>query len=181
MSSSGMRYLVGVRFVSGLMAALLVAAVIAAQAGADESLSKLREEFRQESDPVKRAKFFPKLGTALIAEMRKAESTREYDSVRPLFLEFRDSAKAAFAGLMAMGRDAEKHSKGFRELEMYLRRSLHPLNDIVFGLPLEDREPLVGPQHDIEEMDDRLVRALFPHTPEAPKTPPSATGTHPEL
>ncbi len=179
MSSSGMRSLFGECFLFGPIAVLLLSAGFAPGARADDTLAKLREEYRQETEPIRRAKFFPKLGNALIAEMRKAESTREYDSVRPLFVEYRDGAGAAFAGLMATGRDAEKHSKGFRELEMHLRQSLRALNDLVFGLPLEDREALLGAQREIESMDDRLVRALFPHTPDAPKTPPSSASPHP--
>ena len=179
MSCSGMRNLAAECCLLGPIAVVLLWAAYAPGAWADDSLAKLREEYRQETDPIRRAKLFPKLGNALIAEMRKDESTREYDSVRPLFVEYRDGAMAAFAGLMATGRDAEKHSKGFRELEMHLRQSLRALNDLIFGLPLEDREALLGAQRDIESMDDRLVRALFPHTPDAPKTPPSSAGEHP--
>jgi hypothetical protein len=179
MSWSGMRRLVGARFVLGLMAACLVAAVFATGARAGKSLDTLREEYRQETDPFKRAKFFHKLGNALIAEMRKDEEAGEYAGVPPLFLEYRDSAKAAFEALMATGRNAEKHPKGFRELEIHLRQSLRALNDLVFGLPLENRGALLGPQHDVEAMDDQLVRALFPSTKNAPKTPPSAAHPHP--
>jgi hypothetical protein len=160
---------------------LLLAALYAASAHADESLESLRAEYRRETDAVKRAKLFPKLGAALIAEMRKQESTRQYDAVAPLFLEYRDGASAAYAGLVATGRDAERHSKGFRELEMHLRQSLHHLNDIIFGLPLEYREPLRGPQREIEEIDERLIKALFPGGPQPRKAPPSASETHPLL
>jgi hypothetical protein len=179
MSWSEIRWANAARFTSPLIAAALLVALVAAPARADESLESLRTEFHRETDAVKRAKLFPKLGTALIAEMRKLESTRQYDAVAPLFLEYRDGAKAAYEGLAASGRDAEKHSKGFRELEMHLRQSLHSLNDIVFGLPLDDREPLRGPQQEIEQIEEQLIRALFPRGPQPGKTPPSAARTHP--
>jgi len=145
----------------------------------DDDLTSLRAEFQQQTDAVKRAKFFSKLGTALLAEMRKREAAKEYERVAPLFLEYRDSASAAFAGLAASGHDAEKHPGGFRELEMHLRKSLHQLNDIVFGMPLEDREPLIGPQKDIENLDNRLVKALFPRGPQARGIPPSVANWQP--
>jgi hypothetical protein len=179
MSWSEIRWANPARVTSRLISALLLASVLAAPARADESLESLRAEFHRETDAVKRAKLFPKLGVALIAEMRKLESARQYDGVAPLFLEYRDGASAAYAGLAATGRDAEKHSKGFRELEMHLRQSLHSLNDIVFGLPLDDREPLRGPQQEIEQIEERLIRALFPRAPQPGKTPPSAAQTHP--
>jgi hypothetical protein len=180
MRRSGTRCTICVHFVANLFSALLAAGFIATPARADEPLGNLRQEFQQQADPVKRAKLFPKLGAALIAEMKKQEAAKQFDRVPPLFLEYRDSAAAAFAGLAGTGRDAEKHPAGFRELEMHLRRSLHVVNDIVFGLPLEDREPLRKPQQEIEDLDNRLIKALFPRGSQAPKTPPSAAGAHPQ-
>ena len=161
-------------------AVLCLAAIAAAPARAEDVLPVLRLEFQHQSDPVKRAKLFPKLGNALIAEMRRLESSREYETVPTLFHEYHDAASAAYDGLASSGRDAEKHSSGFRELEMHLRQSLHPLNDLVFGLPLADRDGLRLPQKDIEDLDDKLVKALFPRIPQHPKTPPSGAPPHPE-
>jgi len=177
----GIRFAGGVRFAIDLCAVMLAAALLLPPVRAEERLETLRAEFQQQNDPVKRAKLFGKLGNALIAEMRKLESTRQYDGVAPLFREYHDAATAAYSGLAATGRDAEKHSNGYRELEMHLRQSVHQLNDLVFGLPLADREALRGPQKDIEDLDEKLVKALFPRGPEPHKTPPSAPQPHPEL
>ncbi len=178
MSGSGIRAL---RAALKVSAAFLAAALLAAPLRAEEHLEALRTEFHNQNDPVKRAKFFSKLGAGLIAEMRKLESAHQFDGVTPLFLEFHDSATQAYDGLAATGRDAEKHSGGYRELEMYLCQALHPLNDLIFELPLADREALRGPQKDIEDLDEKLVRALFPHEPGSHKTPPSAAQPHPVL
>jgi hypothetical protein len=62
---------------------------------------------------------------------------------------------------------------------MHLRQSLHQLNDLIFGLPLAAREPLRAPQKDIEDLDEKLVKALFPRTQDSRKTPPSAPQPHP--
>jgi hypothetical protein len=180
MRRSGTRFSIFVRFVTNLFFALLAAAIFTAPAPADESLESLRREFQQQADPVKRAKHFPKFGAALLAEMKKQEAAKQFDRVPPLFLEYHDSAAAAFAGLAATGHDAEKHPAGFRELEMHLRQSLHQVNDIVFGLPLDDREPLRKPQQEIEDLDNRLIKALFPRGPQPHKAPPSAAGPHPQ-
>src|SRR5271167_299738 len=174
MGWSGTRYPNRVYLVASLISALLAAAIFAEAARAAENVERLREQFHQGQDPVQRAKLFPKLGAALLDEMKKLEAAKQYEQVLPLFLEYRDSAAAAFSGLTATGVDPEKHSAGFRELEMYLRRSLHQVNDVVFGMPLEDREPLRKAQQEIEDLDNRLVKALFPRGSQARKTPPSA-------
>ena len=176
----GIRFTSSVRSAIELCAVVLVAALIGTPARAEERLDALRAEFRSQTDAVKRAKLFPKLGSALIAQMRKLESTRDYEGVPPLFLEYHDSATAAYNGLAATGRDAEKHSNGYRELEIHLRQALRQLNDLVFGLPLADREALRGPQKDIEDLDEKLVKALFPRSQEPHKTPPSAPQPHPQ-
>jgi hypothetical protein len=175
----GIRFAGGYCFAIQLCAVVLASALIAAPARAEERLETLRTEFHNQSDPVKRAKMFSKLGGALIAEMRRLESTRQYDAVAPLFLEYHDSAAAAYNGLAATRRDAVKHSNGYRELEMHLRQSLHQLNELVFGLPLADREPLRGPEKDIADLDEKLVNALFPRGPDPRRTPPSGPQTHP--
>ena len=167
MRRSGTQYTAFVFYMSSIVALLLVGAPSRAAEPPDEDLPSLRLQFQQQTDPVKRAKLFSRLGAALLAEMKKQEAAKEYDRVTPLFLEYRDAASAAYAGLVSAKPDAEKHPGGYRELEMHLRRSLHQLNDVVFGMPLEERDALIGPQHDIENIDNRLVKALFPRGPQA--------------
>jgi hypothetical protein len=164
----------------GSLLALLLAAVTNGVAGPhDEDLGALRQQFQQQTDPVKRAKLFSRLGAALLAEMKKLEAAKDYEHVTPLFLEYRDAASAAFNGLAAANHDAEKHPNGYRELEMHLRQSLHQLNDVVFAMPLEEREALLGPQHEIENIDNRLVKALFPRGPQAHGIPPYTANWQP--
>ena len=168
---------------SNTISLLCLAALLApacAAAGREDDLASLRAQFKEQTDAVKRAKLFPKLGSALLAEMKKHEEAKEYDRVPPLLIEYRDSATTAVSALSAAGRDAEKHSGGFRELEMHLRRALHQVNDIIYGMPLDDREPLRGPQHDIEELDNKLVKALFPRGPQPQGAPPSKPNPHPQ-
>lgn len=179
MSGSGIRSARRVHIVVEICALLLTAALLLAPARAEDRLETLRAEFHNQNDAVKRARLFSKLGNALIAEMRKLESAHQYDAVAPLFFEYHDSASEAYRGLVAGGRDPEKHSGGYRELEMHLRQSLHQLDELVFGLPFADREALRGPQKDIEDLDDKLVKALFPRGSDAHKAPPSAPQPHP--
>ena len=176
---SGMRSAWSLRSLSWGIAVLMVTAAFAGTAAPDDTLSRLREEFRRETDPVKRAKRFAKFGNALIREMREQESAQKFEAITPLFREYHDDAASAFDGLIATGRDAEKHPQGFRELELQFRESVHALNDLLFAVPLEDREAVRKGERDIESMDDRLIQLLFPRTPERRKTPPSSPGAHP--
>jgi len=157
-----------------IVVATFLAAAWPAAAWAGDTLASLRADFQHQTDPVKRAKQFPKFGSALLAEMRKDIQAQEYDRVPALLTEYRDGAAAAFNGLQAAGREAGKHPAGYRELEMHLRGSLHTINDILFALPVDDREALRAPQRDLELLDERLVKALFPSDTKGGKTPPSS-------
>ncbi len=164
-------------------AALLAALSVAVWSGpvrADDALASLRSDFQRQTDPVKRAKQFPKLGSALLAQMRKLIQERDLDGVPALLTEYRDGAAAAFTGLEASGRDAGKNSAGYRELEIHLRHSLHVVNDVIFALPVDERDQLRGTQRELEQLDQKLVKALFPTKPEGAKTPPSSFAPHPE-
>jgi len=175
MLRSGTRYRNSARFLACLFCVLLAAPALRA----NDSLEMLRSEFRAEVDPVRRARLFSKLGAALLGEMKKHEEAKEFDRVPSLFLEYRGAASAAYSGLTADGRDPQKHSAGFRELEIHLRKSLRQVADIVLGMPFDDRAALRKPQSDLEELDVRLVDALFPTSSPARKTPPSAPESHP--
>ena len=176
MHGRGKKHAVFVLCFRAVLAVLLMAGCANTAESREDDLASLRSQFRQQTDPVKRAKLFPKLGNALLAEMKKQETAKEYDRVPPLLVEYRDSAAIAVSAITAAGRDAEKHAAGFRELEMHLRHAIHQVSNIVYGMPLDDREPLLGPQRDIEDLDNRLVKALFPRGPQ----PPPAAKPHPQ-
>jgi hypothetical protein len=138
-----------------------------------ETLDELRTDFRRETDPVKRAKLFPKLGNALLDEMKKQGDADKFEQSLALLKEYRDSADAALSGLEAMHRDAEKHSAGYRELEVHLRQSLHRVDDIVRSFPLDERDPFRGIQQDLDGLEQRLIKALFPRRPDAQNSKPA--------
>ncbi len=147
--------------------------LLAIAARAQDRVEALRQQFIRESDPVRHAKLFPKLGEALLARARNEEDTGETGRALALLREYRDDLKKSFDGLKATGKNAEKHPAGFRELQIHTRKSLHQVSQVVLGAPFDQREPFAATQHDIEQIDQQLIQMLFPPPPEQRGKPKS--------
>ena len=59
------------------------------------------------------------------------------------------------------GRDAHRKPKGFKELEISLRRQIRILDDIGRGLTYDQREPVDKAKQQASDIRDDLLKALF--------------------
>jgi len=50
-----------------------------------------------------------------------------------------------------------------------LRVSIRVLNDLVFGLPVDQRDPFKAGVQDLQEINSELIKELFPRQPGAPR------------
>jgi len=139
-----------------------MAALFLGPALADEGTAALRSRFDAESDPVRKAKLMPKLAEAEFQDIRKhVEEGRLPDGVAALKL-YRDEAQQCVNGLDAAKIDAEKHSSGFKQLQISLRESLRRLNEITRGLTADEQAPFLEVRKDLDEINRRLIQKLFP-------------------
>ena len=139
----------------------------AAGAAGEDRLGALREQFQADRDPVHQAKNFPKLGDALFEELRKEADAGELAAAEAVLTEYRDDLRRIVAALKATGRNAEKQSGGFRELQIYLRKALLRLDQIILVVPFDRREPFEAQRRDVAAMDTELFHLLFPRQPAA--------------
>jgi hypothetical protein len=151
----------------------------AAAGPARETLETLRARFRGENEAVKRAKFFPKFGAALLEEMKKEGDAGRFQEAFAILREYRDAVRMTLDALEATGRDAEKHPAGFLQLEVHLRQSLRQVGDIVRSFPYAERELFQPVQKDLDQIAERLVKELFPRGPEPKNGPPAAGAKKP--
>ena len=159
------------RATQGALALLLMAALFFGPALADEGSAALRSRFDAESDPVRKAKLMPKLGEAEFRDIRKhIDEDRLSDAVAVL-KQYRDEAQLCANGLDASKIDAEKHSSGFKELQISLRESLRRLNEITRGLSADEQAPFLEVRKDLDEINRHMIQKLFPHQP-PPVAPP---------
>ncbi len=129
------------------------------------SIGELSRQFEDQEGPVRKAKFFPKLGDAHLELVRQKVKTGDYQQALTVLEAHIEAIKKLHTALRAAVPDPEKKSDGFRQLEAHLRRSIRTLNDVVFGLPVDQREPFRVGVQELQLINSELIKDLFPRQP----------------
>jgi hypothetical protein len=156
--------------------AVLTGAIFFICAGvfAADKVQELQARFDRETDAVRKARIFEKLGDAQFEEARKSGQAGDYSAVGLTMEKYRDDARAAFDALKKNQPDAERHSNGYRQLQFHVHRGLRELEELLVVAPVEYRPPLRLVRQDLGAINDELLRLLFPRRPgERPVAPPA--------
>lgn len=132
-------------------------------------IEELRQRFAQESDPVRKAEKMPQLGQAEFQQIQKDVASAQFADALGLLRQYRTEVRSCMKGLDATGTNAEKHSAGFRQLQISLRESLRRLDTIIPIVSPEDQSGFTEGRADLDEMNRHLIDELFPR----PKQPPA--------
>jgi len=144
-------------------------------AGAADKLNELQARFDSEPNGVHKAKMLQRLGDAEFEEVDRAEKAGDYTTVDLLMEKYRDNVRAASQVLEKESPDGERHPNGYKQLEMHVQKGLREVDEILLISPPEFKPPLQLVRKDLLEMDDELLRFLFPRRHEKPPavvTPP---------
>ena len=168
-----------------LLGMSLSAVVCLAAVPADEII-QLQARFDRENNSVRKAKLLEKLGDAQLEETRRASQANDYRTLGLVMEKYRDNARAAVAALKKEHPDAERHTGGFKQLQIHIHKAIRDVDEILVIAPEEYRPPIEIVRRDLAALDDELLNLLFPRRPEGKKTegkkdaaPPSAPGLSP--
>jgi len=125
----------------------------------------LQARFEHESNSVRKAKLFEKLGDEQLAETRRASRDSDFVTVGMVMEKYRDNARGSLDALKKQHPDAERQLSGYKQLQMHIRKALRDLKEILLLAPPEVKPPLQLVQQDLANMDDELLRMLFPPRP----------------
>jgi len=150
-----------------LSALALALATITACLAAQEyhTTEQWRAKFEHEADPVHKAKLLLPLGES---EFKDAESALASDKAAEsldILKKYLDEAQSCEKALEEKFPDAEKHSNGYKQLQISLRGSLRRLDAMIVGLNEDDRKPFVEIRGQLDEIDRHLIHILFPKQP----------------
>ena len=126
-----------------------------------ERLDREREKLKRTGDPVDRAKIDINISEILLSLVSDAVKTGEPEVVGRRLNEYIETIQDAHQTMMKTGRDAHRKPKGFKELEISLRRQIRMLDDIGRGLIFDQREPVEKAKQQASEIRDDLLKALF--------------------
>jgi|SRR5690242_773476 hypothetical protein len=140
---------------------------------AQQTVAELQAHFDRESNSVKRAKLLIKLGDAEFEQARRAGKEGDNNTVDATLEKYRDNVRAALEALKKQHADAEKHSNGYRQMEMHVKQGIREVEDSMLAAPAPYKPPLQIVRQDLVAIDDELIRMLFPHRPADGKPPAS--------
>lgn len=138
---------------------------------AQESVAELQAHFDRENNSIKKAKLLVKLGDAQFEESRRAGQAGDNNTVDATMEKFRDNVRAAFDALKKQHPDAERHSNGYRQMEMQVKQGIREVEDSMIAAPAPYKPPLQIVRQDLIAMDEELIQMLFPHRPADTKPP----------
>lgn len=139
---------------------------------AQESVAELQGRFDRENNSVKKAKLLVKLSDAQFEESRRAGQAGDNNTVDASMEKFRDNVRAALEALKKQHPDAEKHSNGYRQMEMQVKQGIREVEDSMIAAPAPYKPPLQIVRQDLIAMDEELIQLLFPHRPADKPVPP---------
>jgi hypothetical protein len=144
---------------------LLSAAMLSTGTRALDDLETLQKRFDRETDGVHKAKLLQKLGDAQFDLERNAARSGDYVVVGLQMEKYRDNVRSALQALKKTHPDAERHVSGYRELEMHTGRGLREIRDVILTMPEPYRPPMQLVEQDLLEIDNELLRLIFPRRP----------------
>jgi hypothetical protein len=145
----------------------------AGAAAAVDKVSDLQDHFDKETHVAGKLKVLDKLTDAQFEETRKASAAGDYTNAGLIFEKYRDNVRSCFDLLKKQDPDADRHANEYRHLELQTRRGLREIEDVLVTAPPDLRPPFEIVRKDILDMDDELIRLLFPkRTPDPEKVPP---------
>lgn len=126
-----------------------------------ERLEKEREKLKRETDPVGRTKTQIKISEILLTLVGDAIQTGDLEMMEHRLDEYVSAIQDAHQTMVKTGRDANKKPKGFKDLEIALRRHVRQLEDFGGALTLDEREPVEKAKEQASDIRDDLLKALF--------------------
>jgi len=161
------RYVVTAVLLSVLLGGLAGGASPARRA---DSEADLLARLERERNPVKRAKLEIRLGRVKLFQAIGAFDRGNVEECHELLSAYLKRMKSARATLNSSGRQAWRHSQGFRELDIALREDGRFLVDFKHRVPFQQRAPVDKVAQEVDELRNQVLKELFP-----PEHPPKKT------
>jgi hypothetical protein len=134
-----------------------------------QDVSQLQTRFDRETNSVRKAKLLEKLGDAQMEQTRRASQANDYKTLGLVMEKYRDNARAAVEALKKDRPDAERHTSGYKQLQIHVHKVLREVDETLVVAPEDYRPPLEIVRRDLAAMDDELLNLLFPRRPDAKK------------
>jgi hypothetical protein len=154
--------------------ALIAALALCAALGAQDRLADNLARFKNETDPVRKARALAKLGDDQVDLAKKQLKADDEVASLHTLEQYRDEVRATVAALKGTGVDAERKPAGFKELQISLRETIRRIDELILTLNVDKRPFFREVRNDLFMDQNELIDDLFPRRPDrnAPKSDP---------
>ncbi|MGB6875318.1 MAG: hypothetical protein WBD87_04730 [Candidatus Acidiferrales bacterium] len=128
-------------------------------------LAKDRLKYEHADNPVDRAKAIGKFGHEEYTAARQAIDAGKMDEALQFLKDYNNQATDAHDALVKTGVDPEKHSNGFRQLQISVRERERELKELINRVGFEQRPPFEALQKALDALNQKLILELFPRQP----------------
>ena len=125
------------------------------------TLQRERDKVKKATDPVSKTKSNIVISEILLDLTRDAARAGDIDSLDKRLDEYAGVIQDAHQTMIKTGKDAHKSPKGFRELEIALRKQVNQLEDIGRALTVDQRDPVDKVRNEAIRLREELLKALF--------------------
>ena len=126
-----------------------------------ERLDRERNKLKGLTDPVDRTKTDIGIAEILLTLASDAVKTGEPEVLEKRLSEYQDAIQDAHQSMIKTGRDAHRKPKGFKDLEIALRRQIRMLDNIGKNVSFDQRDPVDRAKKEASDIRDDLLKALF--------------------
>ena len=126
-------------------------------------IPQLHARFAQEPDATKRAEMMPKLGEAEFDEIDRDIDAGKDPEALAVLKQYRYEIESCEKDLDAKNINAEKHPRGYKQLQISLRQSLRRLNGLLVSLTGDEQKPFLDVRDGLDQLNRHLIRELFPN------------------
>ena len=125
------------------------------------NLEKERDKLKRQTDPVGRARTDVKISEILLSLVSDAVRSADIELMEQRLDEYVAAIQDAHQTMTKTRRDAHRQPKGFKDLEIALRRQVRQLEDIGQGLTVDQREAVDKAKGQASDIRNDLLKALF--------------------
>jgi hypothetical protein len=126
-----------------------------------ERLQRERDKLSKLTDPIDRTKTAINISEILLSLAGDAARSGEPEALEKRLAEYVETIQEAHQTMVKTGRDAHRKPKGFKDLEIALRRQIRMLDDLGHGVTFDQRAPVDKAKQEASDIRDDLLKALF--------------------
>jgi hypothetical protein len=126
-----------------------------------ERLQRERDKLSRLTDPVDRTKTDITISEILLSLAGDAARSSEPEALEKRMTEYVQTIRDAHQTMVKTGRDAHRKPKGFKDLEIALRRQIRALDDLAHNVTFDQRDPVDKAKQEASDIRDDLLKALF--------------------